>query len=69
VPGLIGSVEYDLASTADLEETERQVTALGGRMLTATADVRDMASLADAVAAGVERFGRLDTVDQTVPTG
>jgi NAD(P)-dependent dehydrogenase (short-subunit alcohol dehydrogenase family) len=53
---------YDMPSMADLGETERLVRQAGGRIETAQADVRDLAGLERAIAAGVDRFGRLDTV-------
>ncbi|WP_395111183.1 mycofactocin-coupled SDR family oxidoreductase [Actinomadura sp. SCN-SB] len=58
----IDTVDYAMASAADLAETERQVKALGRRIVATQADVRDMQSLKDAVDAGVAELGRLDIV-------
>jgi SDR family mycofactocin-dependent oxidoreductase len=53
---------YPAATPEDLEETARQVRALGRRATTAKADVRDFAVVQDALAAGVRELGRLDVV-------
>lgn len=53
---------YDLSSAADLECTAELVRATGRECLTQVADVRDVGALRAAVANGLERFGRLDTV-------
>ncbi|WP_411147682.1 mycofactocin-coupled SDR family oxidoreductase [Streptomyces sp. A30] len=58
----IDSVDYPLASRADLDETVRLVEKLGRRIVALPADVRDPAALQAAVAEGVERLGRLDSV-------
>lgn len=58
----MASVPYDLATEDDLAETARLVEKAGGRIVTRTADVRDVASLRTAVDAGVAEFGRLDIV-------
>ncbi|QGG40589.1 mycofactocin-coupled SDR family oxidoreductase [Aeromicrobium yanjiei] len=58
----IDTVPYPMASVADLEETAQLVRALGGRIVTREADVRDFASLQAAVRAGLDEFGRLDIV-------
>ncbi|MEV5647341.1 mycofactocin-coupled SDR family oxidoreductase [Nocardia sp. NPDC052254] len=55
-------VGYAAATRADLAETERLVRAQGRRIRAGVADVRDAAALREAVAAGVEHFGRLDVV-------
>lgn len=55
-------VGYTAATRADLDETQRMVEEAGGRILTSVADVRDLAAMREAVAAGVEAFGRLDVV-------
>jgi NAD(P)-dependent dehydrogenase (short-subunit alcohol dehydrogenase family) len=41
----IESIPYPLATAADLDETAQLVQAAGGRILTAVADVRDLAEL------------------------
>ena len=51
---------YPMATEADLEETARLVTAVGGSVLACHADVRDQDSLDAAVAAGLDRFGHID---------
>jgi SDR family mycofactocin-dependent oxidoreductase len=58
----IKSVDYPLATRADLDETVRLVEALGRRVVAAEADVRDTESLRAAVDAGVAELGRLDIV-------
>jgi (+)-trans-carveol dehydrogenase len=58
----IASVPYSLATPSDLDETRRQVEALGRRAVTAVADVRDYAAVERAVGAGVAALGRLDVV-------
>jgi SDR family mycofactocin-dependent oxidoreductase len=57
-----GALPYPLANEADLEQTADLVRATGRDCLTQIADVRDIAALRAAVAAGLDRFGRLDTV-------
>lgn len=56
----IGSVNYKMAITSDLEETVRQVEATGRRALSRVADVRDQSQLDDAVHATIEAFGKID---------
>jgi SDR family mycofactocin-dependent oxidoreductase len=56
------SIPYPLATTADLDETARLVREAGGRIVTAIADVRELADLRAAVDAGVEQFGDVDIV-------
>jgi (+)-trans-carveol dehydrogenase len=58
VPGLL----YPGATEEDLKETVRMVQGLGRRIVAAPADVRDGAELEQALARGVEQFGRLDIV-------
>ncbi len=53
---------YPMASQDDLDETVRQVEALGRRIVAIKADVRSFEQLQDAVNAGLETFGRLDIV-------
>jgi len=57
-----GSDSYVFATPADLEETKRQVAALGRRVVTAHVDVRDKQGVQAAVDAGVAELGRLDIV-------
>jgi SDR family mycofactocin-dependent oxidoreductase len=58
----IATVPYAMPTPEDLAETASLVRATGRRIVTAQADVRDLASLTDAVDAGVEELGRLDIV-------
>ena len=51
---------YALASPGDLDETVRQVAALGRQALPLAADVRSAADMERAVAADVARFGHID---------
>ena len=60
--GDIDTVDYPMATEADLAETVRQVEALDRRIVAGHADVRDGESLAAAVDAGVAELGRLDIV-------
>jgi SDR family mycofactocin-dependent oxidoreductase len=53
---------YAAATAADLAETVRAVEATGRRIVHRIADVRDQTALDEAVAAGVDAFGRLDIV-------
>ncbi|MGY1608354.1 mycofactocin-coupled SDR family oxidoreductase [Geodermatophilus sp. SYSU D00700] len=53
-------IPYAQGTAEDLATTAKLVEAAGGEVVTAVADVRDRAALADAVAAGVEAFGGLD---------
>ncbi|MGX6510351.1 mycofactocin-coupled SDR family oxidoreductase [Rhodococcus sp. SJ-2] len=56
------STAYAGATRDDLDETVRLVEATGRRIVATVADVRDFDSLSQALAAGVETFGRLDVV-------
>lgn len=58
IPGLT----YPMGTAEELEETVAAVEALDRRIVARKADVRDAASLAAAVEAGVVQFGRLDIV-------
>jgi SDR family mycofactocin-dependent oxidoreductase len=58
----ISSVPYPLATPDDLAATVKLVEDTGARIVAKEADVRDRASLSDAVAAGVDELGRLDIV-------
>ncbi|PPJ25766.1 SDR family mycofactocin-dependent oxidoreductase [Nocardia nova] len=55
-------VGYDSATPEDLKETARQVEALGRRIVTAEADVRDLEVLTTVVGQAVATLGRLDIV-------
>jgi (+)-trans-carveol dehydrogenase len=58
----IDSVEYELAGSADLDETVSLVEAMGQTAIAVVADVRDQTQLDAAVATGIERFGAIDVV-------
>lgn len=62
VPAAIGSIEYATASSADLLETAEGVEELDRRVLAIEGDARSQQALDDAVAAGVEEFGRIDVL-------
>jgi SDR family mycofactocin-dependent oxidoreductase len=51
---------YGMGTPAELESLERECEAAGASCLIAVADVRDDAAVKAAVAAAVERFGRID---------
>jgi len=53
----IGSVPYPLASPEDLEQTVREVIALGRRIVARHTDVRDHDGLAEALSAGTAELG------------
>lgn len=55
-------VPYPLATKADLDETVRQVEALGRRIVARVADVRDFDSIDTALRAGIDELGHLDAV-------
>jgi SDR family mycofactocin-dependent oxidoreductase len=59
----IDTVDYPMATEADLRQTVKEVEALGRRIHAAQADVRDGDSLKDAVDQGVAALGRLDIVN------
>ncbi|MDF1603735.1 mycofactocin-coupled SDR family oxidoreductase [Nocardioides sp. YIM 152315] len=56
------TVPYPMATEDDMAETVRLVEALGRRIVTAHADVRDYDSLKEAVDTGVAELGHLDIV-------
>jgi SDR family mycofactocin-dependent oxidoreductase len=58
----IDSVAYDLATSADLQETARLVAEQGRRVVTAEVDVRDADAVAQAVADGAGQLGGIDVV-------
>ncbi|HEY6855690.1 MAG TPA: mycofactocin-coupled SDR family oxidoreductase [Mycobacterium sp.] len=58
----IASVPYPLATADDLAATVKLVEDTGARIVAKEADVRDRASLSDAVQAGIDELGRLDIV-------
>ncbi|HTU15793.1 MAG TPA: mycofactocin-coupled SDR family oxidoreductase [Solirubrobacterales bacterium] len=58
--GDLASPPYGMSRWSDLEETVALVEAAGGRAISAVADVRDTAALADLVDEGIDRFGQID---------
>jgi SDR family mycofactocin-dependent oxidoreductase len=58
----VGSTHYSLATSADLQETQRLVESEGGKILAVGADVRDLGQVEAAVAAGLAEFGHIDVV-------
>lgn len=54
---------YPAATEEDLAETARLVAAAGRSMVAVRADVRHLDEVTAAVDAGLERFGRLDTME------
>jgi SDR family mycofactocin-dependent oxidoreductase len=58
----IDSVPYPLATPEDLEQTAREVEALGRRVFTQQADVRDAEALSAALESGVAELGPVDIV-------
>jgi NAD(P)-dependent dehydrogenase (short-subunit alcohol dehydrogenase family) len=53
-------VPYELASGDEIQETVRQIKALGREAIGINANVRSQAELDDAVAQGLDRFGHID---------
>jgi SDR family mycofactocin-dependent oxidoreductase len=58
----LNDVPYSLATQGDLEETERMVKEVGGRVLTGVADVRNTNEIKELIDAGITAFGRIDVV-------
>lgn len=58
----IDSVPYNLSEPADLDETVRQVEAIGRRVHAVEADVRDRSAMRAAVASGIREIGPIDIV-------
>src|SRR5690242_11936115 len=56
------SVVYPMSTADDLQQTVKEVEALGRRMVAAQADVRDVAALQQAFDAGVSELGPVDIV-------
>ena len=56
------TVHYPMATSADLQQTVKEVEALDRRIVAIEADVRDYAALKAAVDDGVAQLGRLDIV-------
>jgi (+)-trans-carveol dehydrogenase len=58
----IDTVPYGLATSGDLEQTVKDVEALGRRIVATQTDVRDYAAVKAALDGGVAQLGRLDIV-------
>ncbi|MUL74511.1 mycofactocin-coupled SDR family oxidoreductase [Mycolicibacterium sp. CBMA 226] len=58
----VDSVEYPLATPADLEETVKLVSELDRRIVASVADVRDMAAVQKVVDEGAAELGGIDIV-------
>jgi SDR family mycofactocin-dependent oxidoreductase len=58
----LASARYDLATSEDLAATGKEVEALGRRVVTVEADVRDERHLAEAFREGVAQIGAVDIV-------
>ncbi|MED5802119.1 mycofactocin-coupled SDR family oxidoreductase [Gordonia sp. Z-3] len=54
------SMNYDLATSEDLEGTVKEVESTGRRCLAITADVRDTDAIGAAVRQALDEFGRID---------
>jgi SDR family mycofactocin-dependent oxidoreductase len=58
----VPSVPYAMATEEDLNQTVKEVEARGRNIVARVGDVRTRDQLAQALAAGIEEFGRLDIV-------
>jgi SDR family mycofactocin-dependent oxidoreductase len=58
----IATMKYPLASQEDLDQTAKEVEALGGRVMARKGDVRDRGRLEEIVDEAISEFGRLDVV-------
>jgi len=56
----MSTVEYHLATSADLEETARAVRVLGRDVIAEAVDVRSEEQLSSLISKGLDRFGRVD---------
>lgn len=56
------TVPYEMSSDVDLKETKRVVEDLGRDCYTAVADARDTDAMNEVVAAGIEKFGKIDVL-------
>lgn len=56
------TISYPMATPDDLARTAKEIEALGRRVLTVQADVRDPNAMRQAVARGIAEFGKLDVV-------
>lgn len=58
----IGTVPYELAAPSDLDQTAKELTALGRQPVLGVADVRDPDAVRAVVARVIDAFGRIDVV-------
>ncbi|MEE4023366.1 mycofactocin-coupled SDR family oxidoreductase [Gordonia sp. PKS22-38] len=58
----VDSIPYPMASPEDLNETVRQIEALGRKVVAVEADVRDLDQMTEAANRGLEALGRIDVV-------
>jgi SDR family mycofactocin-dependent oxidoreductase len=58
----VDTVGYPLATKDDLQQTGKEVEALGRRALAVVGDVRSQRDLDDAVAGALSEFGKIDSV-------
>jgi SDR family mycofactocin-dependent oxidoreductase len=58
----LDTVLYPMATKSDLEETEKLVQAVGGRIVTSIGDVRSSSDLDTVVEKGLNAFGHIDIV-------
>jgi len=58
----LDTVLYPMATKSDLEETEKAVQAVGGRIVTSIGDVRSSSDLDAVVEKGLKAFGHIDIV-------
>ncbi|MCR5979812.1 mycofactocin-coupled SDR family oxidoreductase [Gordonia jinghuaiqii] len=58
----IDRVYYDLATSADLEQTAKEIEAIGGTVMARKADTRSQEQLDEVVREALDEFGRLDIV-------
>lgn len=58
----MSAVPYPLSTREDLDQTVKEVEAIGGRIVARVADVRDLDALEASLNDGLKEFGRLDIV-------
>ncbi|NGP06739.1 mycofactocin-coupled SDR family oxidoreductase [Rhodococcus sp. 14C212] len=58
----IGTVNYDLATRADLDETVRLIESVGRRVVAGVGDVRELDQVQKVVDEGLAAFGHIDIV-------
>ena len=63
------SVGYEMSTTTDLEQTVKEVEALGRRIVAKQADVRDYPALKAALKEGIDELGPVEIVLRTPASG